>query len=92
MIAVEESHCETNSMGGLVKGLGLVGLCVTALIVMRLVASSYQSTTPAIQDAENAAEQVEGSTQQVEDMMQKVEDATTELEEVEMPSTEAPAE
>jgi hypothetical protein len=70
-------------MGGLVKGLGLVGLCVTALIVMRLVASNYQSATPQIQNAEDA-------TQQVDDAMRKVEDAVDQLETVDIPSPELP--
>lgn len=70
-------------MGGLAKGLSLVGLCITALIVMRLVASNYQSATPSIQNAEDA-------TQQVEDAMQKVEDATQQLEDVTVPSPELP--
>lgn len=70
-------------MGGLVKGLGLAGLCITALIIMKLVADSYQSATPTVQKTDEA-------TQQVEDAAQKAQDAANQLEKLDAPSPELP--
>ncbi len=79
-------------MGGLAKGLSLVGLCVTALIIMKLVASNLQSSVAPVvpTQATEGVQNPENATPQQQTAVQKAEDARTMLENSGVPTQNLP--